>query len=168
MPISKSCDESRTHMTEMVLPQHTNAYGTAFGGVIMSWMDICAAISARRHANAAAVTASVDELHFLKPIRLGDTVVLNAHLTSVGYSSMEIFVHVTVEPADFSRSPETTTEAYFTFVALDDEGKPKEVPALGQEENTPEDPSDEILARRNQRLAGKERHRQGIRGDSKD
>ena len=88
----RDVEESRTQMTELVLPHHTNGFGSTFGGVIMSWMDICAAIAAKRHARRPAVTASVDELHFLRPISLGDTVVLDAVLTSVGETSMEVHV----------------------------------------------------------------------------
>jgi len=154
-------------MTEIVLPQHTNAFTTAFGGVIMSWMDICAAISARRHAGMSSVTASVDELHFLKPIGLGDTVVLNAHLTSVGTSSMEIYVHVAVEPADSSLPSETTTQAYFTFVALGPDGSPARVPRLTIDP-TGSDDDERVEARRVQRLASKEQHRKGIRSEKKD
>ena len=159
--------ESAVEMNEIVLPVHANTLGTAFGGVIMSWMDICAAISARRHAGTSAVTASVDELHFLKPTRLGDTVILNAHLTSVGNSSMEIYVHVTVEPMDPKYEPETTTQAYFTFVALGEDGKPKRVPRLSTDDVLPDKP-EHIEARRNQRLETKERHRKGIRNANDD
>lgn len=125
---------SRTHMTEMVLPSHTNAMGTVFGGVMMSWMDICAAICARRHARCPVVTAAVDELHFLRPVQLGDTVLLEASVASVGFSSMEILVKVARERTNPDAIAEPTTEAYFTFVAIGSDGKPCQVPGLSEDE----------------------------------
>ena len=126
-------------MTEAVLPQHTNALGSVFGGVVMSWMDICAAICAQRHARCPVVTASVDELHFLKPIDMGDTVMLEAHITATGRTSMEIHVVVSVDHLYDDREPDITTEAYFTFVAIGKDGKPTPVPKL-------EDPEEQAPA----------------------
>src|SRR5690242_16363769 len=91
---AKSPKDSLTQMTELVLPEHTNALGGLFGGVVMSWIDIAAAICASRHAGKICVTASVDELHFLKPILLGYVVNLTAKITSVHRTSCEIEVLV--------------------------------------------------------------------------
>src|SRR4051812_12330047 len=93
----KSSVESEVVMTEMVLPQHTNALGTIFGGVVMSWIDVAAAIAARRHSGKVCVTASIDELHFLRPIKQGDIVNIRARLTAVHHTSCEVQVTVCAE-----------------------------------------------------------------------
>jgi acyl-CoA hydrolase len=136
-------------MAEMVLPTHTNAKGTVFGGVMMSWMDICAAICARRHARCSVVTAAVDELHFLRPVQLGDTVLLEAELASVGTTSMEILVKVARERINPDAVAEPTTEAYFTFVAIGTDGKPCVVPDIdGEHKEVGEERRNARLSRR--------------------
>lgn len=116
-------------MTELVLPGHTNALDTVFGGVIISWIDICAAIAGQRHSNRSVVTASIDDLHFVAPVKKGWVVNLKASVNYVFRSSMEIGVRV---DAENPRTGETfhTASAYLTFVALDENGKPTAVPAL--------------------------------------
>ncbi|MBC7660928.1 MAG: acyl-CoA thioesterase [Chitinophagaceae bacterium] len=116
-------------MTEMVLPQHTNAIGTVFGGVIMSWVDIAAAICAERHANKQVVTASVDALEFVAPIKLGWIVTLKASVNYVWRTSCEVGVKVTAE------NPRTgeyfhTASAYVTMVALDSHSRPTGIPQV--------------------------------------
>jgi acyl-CoA hydrolase len=110
--------DSQTTMTEMVMPQHTNALGSVFGGVIMSWIDICGAITAQRHARLPVVTASIDYLQFVQPVFIGWTVNLKASVNYVGKTSMEVGVRV---DAENPRSGETfhTASAYLSFVALD-------------------------------------------------
>ncbi len=113
----------------MVLPQNTNSLGSVFGGVVMSWIDIAAAIVAQRHSGRTCVTASIDELHFLRPIRLGYVVNLTAHITAVHRTSCEVAVMVVGE------NPRTgekfhTAKAYLTFVSLDEEGRPIPMPEL--------------------------------------
>lgn len=125
----KFSETSEAIMTEMVLPQHTNAIGTVFGGVIMSWVDIAAAICAERHANKQVVTASVDALEFLAPIKLGWIVTLKASVNYVWTTSCEVGVKVTAE------NPRTgeffhTASAYVTMVALDSHGRPTGIPAV--------------------------------------
>jgi len=116
-------------MTELVLPQHANRLGTAFGGSVMGWIDICGAIVASRHARAITVTAAVDELVFLAPIRVGDVVRLNGRINAAFRSSMEVEVLVEVEDlAD--NTCLRCVQALLTFVALDSHGKPAQVPAL--------------------------------------
>jgi acyl-CoA hydrolase len=117
MPGRKIID-SQTTMTEMVLPQHTNALGSVFGGVIMSWIDICGAITAQRHARLPVVTASIDYLQFVQPVFIGWTVNLKASVNYVGRPSMEVGVRV---DAENPRTGETfhTASAYLSFVALD-------------------------------------------------
>lgn len=126
---AKSIEASQVVMTQLVLPTHTNALDTVFGGTVMSWIDIAAAICASRHAQKEVVTASIDELHFLAPIRKGWVVNLKASLNYVSHSSMEVGVRVE------SENPKTgehfhTASAYLTFVALGSDGKPTAVPPL--------------------------------------
>ncbi|MCX7977684.1 MAG: acyl-CoA thioesterase [Bdellovibrionaceae bacterium] len=116
-------------MTQLVLPGDTNALGTVFGGTIMSWIDVAAAISAQRHSNSVVVTASVDHLSFIAPVYTGWVVNLKASVNFVAKTSMEVGVRV---DAENPRTGETfhTVSAYLTFVALDEKGKPKPVPQL--------------------------------------
>ena len=129
-PPPKAASESRTHMTELVLAPHINALSTVFGGAIMSWMDICAGIAGGRHAGCTVVTVSVDDLHFLRPIFLGDRVLLEGVVTSVGRTSVEVYVTVVREPVGDARARQLTSDAYFTMVALDEERRPTAVPPL--------------------------------------
>jgi acyl-CoA hydrolase len=110
-------------MTELVMPQHTNALGTVFGGQIMAWMDICAAIAAQRHARKPVVTASVDALQFVAPVLKGWTVNLKASINYVGRTSMEVGVRVDAENPITGETFHTAS-AYLTFVALDEQKKP--------------------------------------------
>lgn len=120
---------SVTEMTEYVLPQHATVYGTVFGGQIMAWVDICAAICAQRHAGRPCVTAFVDDLHFRRPVRVGQVVRLRAQLLATFRTSMEIEVRVWGEDTTTGeRWP--TVQCLTTFVALDDDRKPTRVPAL--------------------------------------
>jgi acyl-CoA hydrolase len=116
-------------MTEMVLPQHTNAIGSVFGGTIMSWVDIAAATCALRHCSRQVVTASVDALHFLAPVRLGWIVTIQASVNYVGGTSCEIGVKITSENP-ISGETFHTSSAYLTFVALDSHGRPTVMPPL--------------------------------------
>ncbi len=126
---AKAPTESFTEMTELVLPQHTNAIGTAFGGVIMSWIDICCSIAAMRHCGRVSVTARIDALEFKAPIKMGDVVRLTARLNAAFTTSMEIGVRVEREHA---RTGERSlcADARATFVNLGADGKPCPVPSL--------------------------------------
>ncbi len=115
-------------MTELVLPQHTNAFGTCFGGQILSWIDIAAGICAGRHARTVAVTVAFDDVHFITPIRLGDIVSIEARLCYTGRTSMEIEVQVWRQRYDEPREHANT--AYVVFVAVDSDGRPLAVPPL--------------------------------------
>ena len=121
--------ESMVETTTLVLPSHTNALGTIFGGTVMSWIDIAAAITAQQHSQRVCVTASVDALHFIAPIQLGDTVKITAKLVYTGHSSMMVRVVVCAQNLK-EPQPRHTAEAYLTFIALDDQKKPTEVPPI--------------------------------------
>lgn len=116
-------------MTEYVLPQHTNALGGVFGGQIMAWIDLCAAICAQRHSGRMAVTAFVDDLAFELPVRVGEVVRLEARITATFRTSMEIEVVVEGEDATTGRRWPCVT-ALLTFVAIDEARKPVAVPPL--------------------------------------
>ena len=116
-------------MTEMVLPQHTNALGSVFGGTVMCWVDIAAATCALRHCSKQVVTASVDALHFLAPIRLGWIVTIQASVNFVGGTSCEIGVKI-ISENPISGETFHTASAYLTFVALDSHNRPTSIPPL--------------------------------------
>ncbi len=120
---------SITQMTEYVLPQHANALGGVFGGQIMAWVDLCAAICAQRHSGKMAVTAFVDDLKFEETVRIGEVVRLEARMTAVFRTSMEIEVIVQGEDATTGRRWPCVT-ARVTFVAIDENRKPTAVPPL--------------------------------------
>lgn len=121
--------ESKTVMTEIVLPIHTNALGSVFGGTISSWIDICAAIAAQRHCRHTAVTASFDALNFVKPVMKGWVVNLKASVNYAAKTSMEIGVRVDAENPQTGEMFHTAT-AYLTFVALGADAKPTPVPPV--------------------------------------
>jgi acyl-CoA hydrolase len=125
----KSPIDSLTLMTEIVLPNDTNVFGNLMGGRLMYWMDIAAAIAAQKHCNSPVVTASVDNISFENPIKLGNTVHIEARVTRAFHTSME--VHLKVWGEDFTQQFKyKSNEAYYTFVALDPHRKPKAVPHL--------------------------------------
>lgn len=121
--------ESSIVMTELVLPNDTNLYGNLMGGRLMYWMDIAAALAAAKHCNAPVVTASVDNISFEAPIKLGNVVHIEANVTRSFNTSME--VHLRVWGEDFTHQYKyKSNEAYYTFVALDPNSKPRPVPKL--------------------------------------
>jgi acyl-CoA hydrolase len=148
---AKPVSASRVTMTQLVLPGHTNSLGSIFGGTVMSWVDIAAAICAQRHSNREVVTASVDELHFIAPVYKGWVVNLKASLNFVAKTSMEVGVRV---DAENPKTGETfhTVSAYVTFVALGENGKPTEVPGLILENETDKKRNTEATLRRQHRL----------------
>lgn len=150
--------DTTVEMNQLVLPQHTNALGTVFGGTLMSWIDICAAMSAQRLARRTVVTASMDQLDFVAPIRLGELVNLCGMVNYVGRTSMEVGVRVEVEHRS-SGLREHAASAYLTFVALDDEQRPVTVRPLEPRTRAEKLRWEEAKARRAQRLALAERRR---------
>ncbi|MDP7039832.1 MAG: acyl-CoA thioesterase [Myxococcota bacterium] len=125
----KTPEQSAVETTHVVLPPDTNSHGTAFGGKIMQWMDIAAGIAAGRHAQGPVVTVSVDDLHFARPIKMGNIVLVRAQVNYTGRTSMEIGVRVESEEAS-TGAREHCLSGYFTFVAVDDQGAPKAVAKL--------------------------------------
>lgn len=119
----KTPAESGVESRYLVMPHQVNPQGTVFGGVIMAWIDMVAAMAAQRHCGKEVVTASIDSLSFREPIYVGDHVVLKALVNYVGRTSMEVGVRVTREDPASNRSIIATT-AHLTFVALDENKKP--------------------------------------------
>lgn len=131
-PAARSPRISLTEMTELVLPQHSNVLGTAFGGTVLAWMDVCGAISAQRHSGRVSVTASMDDVNFVSPIRIGDVVILTGRVNAAFRSSVEVEVSVQVEDRA-SGQRRRCVEAFMTFVAVGEDGKPCEQPPLALE-----------------------------------
>jgi acyl-CoA hydrolase len=125
----KSPKESAVETRYILMPQHANPQGTAFGGVIMAWIDTVAAMAAQKHAGCEVVTAGIDSLIFKEPIRIGDHVVLKASVNYVSRSSMEVGVQVTREDP-YSGQKAIATTAHLTFVALDENKKPTPAPPI--------------------------------------
>lgn len=151
---AKRPSDSFTEMTELVLPQHANAIGTAFGGVIMSWIDICSSIAAKRHCGRVSVTARVDALEFRAPIKVGDVVRLTARLNAAFRTSMEIGVRVEREHAETGERA-LCADARTTFVNIGDDGKPCTVPQLLAETEEDRRLAAEAMDRRKRRRAEK-------------
>ncbi|MFL5742823.1 MAG: acyl-CoA thioesterase [Flavisolibacter sp.] len=147
----KTPSDSFTMMTEIVLPNDTNVYGNLMGGRLMYWMDIAAAIAAQKHSNAPVVTASVDNISFENPIKLGNTVHIEARVSRAFNTSME--VHLKVWGEDFTQQYKyKSNEAYYTFVALDPNRKPRVVPQLIPETEEEKKLFEGALRRRQVRL----------------
>jgi acyl-CoA hydrolase len=142
---------SFTMMTEIVLPNDTNVFGNLMGGRLMYWMDIAAAIAAQKHCNRPVVTASVDNISFENPIRLGNTVHIEAKVTRSFRTSME--VHLKVWGEDLTQQFKyKSNEAYYTFVALAPDLKPMPVPETIPETEEEKKLFDGALRRRQLRL----------------
>ena len=148
---TKKPSDSLTMMTEIVLPNDTNVFGNLMGGRLMYWMDIAAAIAAQKHCNAPVVTASVDNISFENPIKIGNTVHIEAKVSRAFHTSMEIHLKVWGEDTQQQYTYESN-EAYFTFVALDPNNKPRPVPKVIPENETQKVLYDGALRRRQLRL----------------
>ena len=128
----KTVKNTHVIMHELVLPNDTNLLGNVLGGRVMHLMDMCAAMSAYKHARTAVVTASVDRLDFLAPVKMGEIMILKSSVNYTGKSSMEVGVRIE------SENPKTgdiyhTSSAYLTFVSLNENGKPKRVDNINPE-----------------------------------
>jgi acyl-CoA hydrolase len=139
--------ESMAVNTEIVLPNDTNTLGNLMGGRLLHWMDICAAIAAHRHCGRVVVTASVNNVSFSQPIRLGEIVTLQAKISRAFHSSMEIFIDVWVEN-NATGERKKCNEAIYTFVAVDQLGNPINVPELVPETEEEKKRFDSALRRK--------------------
>ena len=149
--MEKKASESLVVMTELVLPNDTNTFGNLMGGRLMYWMDIAAALAAMKHCAAPVVTASVDNISFENPIKLGNVVHIEATLTRSFNSSMEVHLNVWGEDV-IQQYRYKSNEAYYTFVALDPNGKPRKVNELIPETEDEKKLFDGALRRRQLRL----------------
>lgn len=147
----RTVESCRVDMVQLVQPEDANPLGVAFGGKVVQWMDIAAAIAATRHARRPVVTASIDHLSFLAPIRIGDFVNIRAAVNYVGRTSMEVGVSIESEnPITGERH--RTTRGYLTFVALDDNGKPMPIPPVVPETQKEKERYEEAKRRRELKL----------------
>ncbi len=141
-------------MVQLVLPNDANTMGNVLGGRVLHWIDLAAAIVAHRHCRTETVTASMDQVSFLAPIRVGQMAVIAARMTYVGRTSMEIRVDVQSEDLLTGERRQTST-AYLTFVAVDKNGQPAAVPPLLYETEEEKREAQAAEARRSQRLEGR-------------
>ncbi len=152
MPKAKAAHQSLTTMTEMVLPNDTNTLNNLMGGRLLHWMDICAAIAAQKHANRIVVTASVDSVSFVEAIQLGDIVTMEAKVTRAFNSSMEVYIKVWAQNISAGEAATKTNSAFYTFVAVDQSGRPIEVPQATAETDEEKELFASALRRRQLRL----------------
>jgi len=148
---AKKAADSLVIMTELVLPNDTNTFGNLMGGRLMYWMDIAAALAALKHCGAPVVTASVDNISFEAPIKLGNVVHIEAKVSRAFNTSMEVHLAVWGEDA-IHQYKYKSNEAYYTFVSLDPNGKPRPVPAMTPESASEKKLFDGALRRRQLRL----------------
>ncbi|MEP7106837.1 MAG: acyl-CoA thioesterase [Ferruginibacter sp.] len=149
--MDKKASESMVIMTELVMPNDTNSFGNLMGGRLMYWMDIASALAAMKHCGAPVVTASVDNISFGTPIKLGNVVHIEAKVTRAFNTSMEVHIRVWGEDAILQHKYKSN-EAYFTFVALDPESKPRPVNQIIAETNGEKELYEGALRRRQLRL----------------
>ena len=138
-------------MTELVLPNDTNLHGNLMGGRLMYWMDIGAALAGSKHSNAPVVTASVDNISFTNPVKLGNVVHIEAKVTRAFNTSMEVHINVWGEDI-IQQYRYKSNEAYYTFVALDPNGRPYPVPGIEPENDEEKELFHSALRRRQLRL----------------
>ena len=155
----KTVKNTHVIMHELILPNDTNLLGNVLGGRVMHLMDMCAAMSAYKHARTAVVTASVDRLDFLAPAKMGEIMILKSSVNYTGKSSMEVGVRIE------SENPKTgdiyhTSSAYLTFVSLNDNGKPKRVDNINPE-------NDNEIRRFNEGKIRHEERKERLRKDRK-
>ena len=149
--MDKMASESVVVMTELVLPNDTNTFGNLMGGRLMYWIDIASALAAMKHSGAPVVTASVDNISFKNPIKLGNVVHIEAKVTRAFTTSMEVHIKVWGEDV-IQQHKYKSNEAYFTFVALDSASKPQQVNQLITETAGEKELYEGALRRRQLRL----------------
>lgn len=143
--------ESVVVKNELIMPNDTNMLNNLMGGKMMYWMDICAGIAAQKHSGLAAVTAAVDNISFNHPIELGSVVTLTAQVTRAFKSSMEVYIEVMAENIP-KKTKFLSNSAFFTFVAIDENGHPVNVPEVIPESEKEQKLYDGALRRRQLRL----------------
>jgi acyl-CoA hydrolase len=153
--ISKSPDDSVTEMVQVVLPNDANPLGFILGGTVMHLIDIAGAIACHRHTRSLLVTAAVDGLQFLHPIKVGDLIILKARVTCAFQTSLEVEVEVFSEET-LTGTRRLTSRAYLTFVAIDTEGRRVPVPPLRLDTDEARRRAEEAQARRAERLRAKQ------------
>jgi len=151
MRLAKTVRESQHETSELMMPEHANNMGHVFGGVVLSMMDKSAAIAAFRHSRSSVVTASIDRVDFREPIHPGDLVLMKASVNFAGRSSMEVGVRVEAEELISGRRRHTNS-CYLTFVAVDRNGRPIEVPELVPETEDEKRRYGAAIERRRRRL----------------
>lgn len=161
-PRGKPVRESQHETSELMMPHHANNLGHVFGGVMLSMMDKTAAVAAFRHCRMSVVTASIDRVDFREPIHVGDLVVMKASVNFVGRTSMEVGVRVEAEELLTGRRRHTNS-CYLTFVAVDRNGRPIEVPPVIAESADEQRRQDAARRRREVRLKEREMERQRAR-----
>jgi len=161
--VGKPVSASQHETSELMMPQNANLIGHVFGGVMLSMMDMTAAIAAWRHARSAVVTASIDRVDFREPILVGDLVVMKASVNFAGRTSMEVGVRVEAEDLLTGRRRHTNS-CYLTFVAIDREGRPIEVAPLIPE--TPQEMRRFLAAQERRRRRLEERKSEERHGES--
>jgi acyl-CoA hydrolase len=154
MLVPKRWQDSATETVQVGLPNDSNPLGYILGGTVMHMIDITGAIACHRHTNSLALTAGVDSLDFLHPIKIGDMIILKSRVTCTFRTSLEVEVEVYSEGIT-SGERKLTSHAYLTFVSLDQDGKPKPVPPLVMETPADEERCRQAHARRAERLARK-------------
>ena len=160
MPLpAKPPSESATDMVEVVLPNDTNPMGFMLGGAVMHLIDLAGAIAAFRHARALMVTAAVDGVEFLNPIKVGDFAVLKARVTAVFTTSLEVEVKVYSEGA-LTGKRQLTSRAYLTFVTLERDGRRLEIPPLDVDTDEERTLQEAARVRRDEHLARRSRARE--------
>ncbi len=160
----RSVAESRVELVELVLPNDANPLGNLLGGKVMHLVDIAAAISAHRHCRCPVVTASVDRIDFLHPVRVGQIIILQASVNHAAHTSMEVGVRVLSEDLN-SGDRLHTASAYATFVAVDSSGRPVAVPPLVLEGDEDHRRFREAGARREVRLREREERKKRFRSE---
>ncbi len=150
----KRASESATEMVQVVLPNDANPLGYILGGTVMHLIDIAGAIACHRHTRSLLVTAAVDDLQFLHPIKVGDLIILKAHVTCVFTTSLEVHVDVYSEET-LTGKRQLTSQAFLTFVAIDRNGAKVRVPPLIVETEEEKRVCEEARARRALRLRRK-------------
>jgi len=150
-PKFKRVADSTANFTEIVMPNDTNPMHNLMGGNLLKWMDIACGICAGKHSNRIAVTAAVDNVSFNRPVKIGDIVTITARITRAFNSSMEIYVEVFKENLR-TQEKVKCNEAFFTFVALDDDARPVAVPQIQPESEEEQNRFVSALRRRELRL----------------